>query len=276
MRTKGIRYNAGLNTTMSPEVYKSLLRIFHVEGSVVLSTYDPCGVVQAAAVTLGRHCLTFLGRSTKTALQSIDIEDVPLLRSMNVRARNLHRVVGDHKGNVLTESGAGTTDMRVGPGPSETRGTTGKISGSGARGAGGTTGKRKDSGARETGRAIGKRKGSGSRGTGKTAGKRKASGTRETADTTGKRKGSETRERGGCTGWIADKHRGSGTREKVQTKPLRRDGGASLNAPLKRPESSCAPLDDPSASSRKRPTISATNSSSASLPTEDASSDKVP
>ncbi|CAM9583703.1 unnamed protein product, partial [Laminaria digitata] len=219
MRTKrrgGRSYDTGLNT-MSPEVYKSLLRIFHVEGSAVLSTYDPCGVVQAAAVTLGRHCLTYLGRSTKTALSSIDIDDVPLLEgSRNVRgARSLQRVVGDHRGDVLTESDPGTTGKRAGSGAGETE--TGVVIGTrknpGVRetDSGGTTGKRKNSGIRETeiGGATGKRKGSGARKPGGSSSKSKASGTGEPGGVTGKLQSSEARETGGATG----KLQGSDERE---------------------------------------------------------------
>ena len=275
MRTRGGRYDTGLNTTMSPEVYKSLLRIFHVEGAAVLSTYDPCGVVQAAAVTLGRHCLTFLGRSTKTGLQSIDIDDVPLLGSKDVRARDLQLVVGDHRGNLLTESDAGTSDKGKRARARKTGGTIAEVKSkvSKTRDTAGNIAKGKEeSEARGTGEATGKRKGlppDEAVGTGE---KRKGSGTRETAESTGKPNDSEARETRGSTEGGTGKRKGSGTREKAGTSPAESDGGAGQKSPLKRPGSSPSPSDDRAASSRKRPNIDATGSSSASVPMEEASS----
>lgn len=238
MRTQRSRTGTGLLNIMSPEVYKSLLRIFHVEGTAVLSTYDPCGVVQAAAVTLGRHCLTFLGRSTKTSLQTIDIDDVPLLRARKaVRTRRLRRVVGDHKGNVLTEAGAARRETG-----SKRKGLTKKedIDGKGSD----RKGPRNAKILVEEEAGNDKGSGGGESCNGKESGTQDASrfGVKEARD----EKESWTRRAG--------IRKDSGTK-KAESLSKRRNGGTELKTPRKRPGSSFSPEKDRLTSSRKRPNV---------------------
>lgn len=97
-------------TTLSTEVYMALLCRFHAPGTVVLSTWDLCGVVQAAAVRLDHHCMTYLGMGTRTALSSIATDEMPLLGVQTVgTGTTLQRVLGDHRGAVKTEAAAGAT-----------------------------------------------------------------------------------------------------------------------------------------------------------------------
>lgn len=72
---------------------------FGLVGTAVLGTWDPCGVIQEAAVRLHRHSIYFVGMRSKSTLDVLDLRDIPLLRLRGVPASGLNVVIEDGVGN---------------------------------------------------------------------------------------------------------------------------------------------------------------------------------
>lgn len=70
---------------------------YHVEGTTILSTWDPCGTEQAAACRLDRDSLCFLGLSANKKLDSVDFDIVPLLGIWN-EGKQMNRLLCGHDG----------------------------------------------------------------------------------------------------------------------------------------------------------------------------------
>lgn len=90
-----------VDSTLSTEVYISLLSRFTTPGKTVLAPWDPTGVIQAASIAVGNPSLTFLGLSRKTRISSDVVPELPILGYPNTCDSVLHRI-SDSQGNVLT------------------------------------------------------------------------------------------------------------------------------------------------------------------------------
>eukprot|EP00904_Undaria_pinnatifida_P011139 jgi/Undpi1/7155/HiC_scaffold_22.g09629.m1 len=79
-RSEKREHGRTLKEAMSIEFFVSLLCRYNIEGTAILSTWDPCGAEQAAACRLDRSSLSFMGLSTTQAVDSLDFDRFPLLR----------------------------------------------------------------------------------------------------------------------------------------------------------------------------------------------------
>ncbi|CAM9571457.1 unnamed protein product, partial [Laminaria digitata] len=108
-RTKYDGEGALPEVMLSVEVYMSLLCRFHAAETLVLGTWDPCAVVQAAAVQLSVNSIVFLGMKTKTTLQGLGLAQTPLLGVTNPGPGELVRVVADSSGKVASSAKDGSS-----------------------------------------------------------------------------------------------------------------------------------------------------------------------
>lgn len=99
-RTKYDGEGALPEVVLSVEVYMSLLCRFHAAETLVLGTWDPCAVVQAAAVQLNLNSIVLFGMKTKTKLEGLGLAQTPLLGVTNPGPGELVRVVADSSGKV--------------------------------------------------------------------------------------------------------------------------------------------------------------------------------
>ena len=90
---------------LSPSVYQSLLARFHVPGTWVLVPWDPCGAVQAAAITLGEHSVTYLGMSTGMPEAKFPFT-IPMLGVKPPKGRKICSKIDGHATVVKTMAGA--------------------------------------------------------------------------------------------------------------------------------------------------------------------------
>lgn len=92
---------ANVETALSPEVFMSLLSRFTTPKFTVRATWDPCGVVQAAAIALGLPSITHLGLTTKMEISDRDVPDLPILGFDARPSAALHVSIADHRSNVM-------------------------------------------------------------------------------------------------------------------------------------------------------------------------------
>ena len=105
-RTKKSNCVRGLpESVLSVEVYMGLLCRFHSKRTMVLATWDPCAVVQAAAVQLAFDSIVYLGMSSKSRLGGLDVTQTPLLGVTSPGLGEVIRVVADNTGNADVSPG---------------------------------------------------------------------------------------------------------------------------------------------------------------------------
>lgn len=70
---------ASVERALSVEAFATLLSRFTISDYTVLGTWDPCGVVQAAAVGMNLPSMCFIGLSTSKKVSGDDIPKMPIL-----------------------------------------------------------------------------------------------------------------------------------------------------------------------------------------------------
>lgn len=70
---------ADVHRALSADMFSTLLSRFSTNDYTVIGTWDPCGVVQAAAVRLKLPSMCFLGFPSKAKISAEEIPDSPFL-----------------------------------------------------------------------------------------------------------------------------------------------------------------------------------------------------